>query len=112
MRFCLAWMYQVNIHIRTGVFPSDDLPTYAKDAIPNMPATIPVLIVDSSDVVRAGLSGVLGSSDGIDIVGETANAHEAVSLARDMQPQVIILDLGPSDSPRTSSRTSAGPCCD
>ena len=76
-----------------------------------MNATIPVLIVDSSEIVRAGLAGVLGSSDGIDVVGETADLQEAVSLAGELQPDVVILDLGPAESPRIDLVTQIVQVC-
>ena len=56
------------------------------------------MIVDSSDVVRAGLAGVLRSSDWMDIVGESGNAQQAVSLALELKPDVAILDIDPPPS--------------
>jgi len=59
-----------------------------------------VLIFDSSDVVRAGLSGVLGSAKCIDVIGETNNCAEALAMIVEQRPDVVILDLGAADSNR------------
>ncbi len=55
--------------------------------------TIRVLIVDDHAVVRSGLRHVLDSEDGIDVVGEAADARSAIVAARAKQPDVILMDL-------------------
>lgn len=54
---------------------------------------IRVLIVDDHEVVRLGLRGLLERADGIRVVGEAATADEAVRLAAQLQPDVVILDV-------------------
>lgn len=44
-------------------------------------------------MVRAGLRLVLDSAEGIECVGEAGNAEEAVQRARELQPEVIVLDV-------------------
>ncbi len=61
---------------------------------------IKVLIVDSSDVVRAGLRGFLASADCIDVIGETEDCVEAQTMIVEQRPDVVILDLGAADSNR------------
>jgi len=58
---------------------------------------IKVLIIDSSDIVRAGLSDILDSADGIDVIGETDDCTEAQALIAEQRPDVVILDLGSAD---------------
>ena len=50
------------------------------------PMTIRVLIVDDHAVVRSGLRHVLDSEDGIDVVGEAADARSAIFAARARNP--------------------------
>lgn len=54
---------------------------------------IKLLIVDDHAVVRQGLRGFLELTEGLDVVGEGSNGLEAVSLAQELQPDVILMDL-------------------
>ena len=58
-----------------------------------MPEPIRVLLVDDHPVVRAGLRAALAPDDGVEVVGEAASAAEAVTLARDGHPDVVLMDL-------------------
>ena len=61
--------------------------------------SIKVLIVDDHAVVRAGLRLLLEAQDDIDVVGEAANAREAVFEARASKPDVVLMDVVmPGDS--------------
>jgi DNA-binding NarL/FixJ family response regulator len=52
-----------------------------------------VLIADDHPVFRKGLRGVLASVMGIEVVGEAATGDEAIRLAAEAQPDVILMDL-------------------
>lgn len=54
---------------------------------------IRVLLVDDQQIVRQGLATIFKYADGIDVVGEAGDGEEAVSLARDLQPDVVLMDL-------------------
>jgi len=56
-------------------------------------APIRVLIVDDHPVVRFGLSYSLADEVGIDVVGEAADAAEAMEKFRSLAPDVVLLDL-------------------
>src|SRR4051794_28659156 len=54
---------------------------------------VTVLVVDDHPLVRQGLLAVLGSADGIAVVGEASNGHEAIELVRQLEPDVVLMDL-------------------
>jgi DNA-binding NarL/FixJ family response regulator len=56
-------------------------------------AAIRVLIVDDHPVVRSGLRRLLEPEGDIEPVGEAASGREAVFQARDLKPDVILLDV-------------------
>ena len=59
----------------------------------NPPARIRVLLVDDHKVVRRGLRGFLELLDDIEIVGEAENGREGVEAARELRPDVVLMDL-------------------
>lgn len=54
---------------------------------------IRVLLVDDHEIVRQGLRTFLELQDDFEIVGEGSNGVEAVALAAELQPDIILLDL-------------------
>lgn len=54
---------------------------------------IRLLLVDDHAVVREGLRAFLRLQDGIEICGEAASGEEAVRLAAQLRPDVILMDL-------------------
>jgi NarL family two-component system response regulator LiaR len=58
-----------------------------------MSKPISILIVDDHAVVRDGLNALLGAEKGMAVVGSAANGQEAVKLAQQTQPDVVLLDL-------------------
>jgi NarL family two-component system response regulator LiaR len=55
--------------------------------------TIRVLVVDDHPVVRNGIGAVLAGEADIRIVGEAANGKQAVEQAKNLSPDVILMDL-------------------
>lgn len=54
---------------------------------------IRVLIVDDQAVVREGIRAILGPARDIEVVGEAADGAEAVALAVQVRPDVVLMDL-------------------
>jgi NarL family two-component system response regulator LiaR len=58
-----------------------------------MPDPITVLLVDDHSVVRLGLKAFFNTLTDIQVVGEAATGAEAVSLAQQLAPDVVLMDL-------------------
>ncbi len=54
---------------------------------------IRVLLADDHDLLRAGLRLLLGTMEGVEVVGEAANGREAVELSRRLEPDIVLMDL-------------------
>ena len=54
---------------------------------------IKVLVVDDHDLVRTGITRMLGDQEGIRVVGQADCGEEAVRLARELSPDVVLMDI-------------------
>ena len=55
--------------------------------------TIRVLIADDQTLVRGGFRMILRAEPDIDVVGEAADGAEALALARELDPDVVLMDV-------------------
>lgn len=54
---------------------------------------ITVLLAEDHMIVREGLRHLLAAESDMDVVGEAATGHEAVDLARELRPDVVVMDI-------------------
>jgi pilus assembly protein CpaE len=58
-----------------------------------MQAAISVIVVDDQAPFRLAARAVLRRAEGFELVGEAGNGNEAVTLARDVHPDVVLMDI-------------------
>jgi DNA-binding NarL/FixJ family response regulator len=56
-------------------------------------STIGVVIADDQVLVREGLRMMLEAEPDIEVLGEAANGHEVLAHTRDLQPDVVLMDI-------------------
>ena len=55
--------------------------------------TVRVVLADDQPLVRAGLRVLIADTPDLDVVGEAATGAQAVRLARDLRPDVVVMDI-------------------
>lgn len=63
----------------------------------NALSNIRVLVVDDHPLVRDGISAIVDHQSDLDVVGQAANAAEAIALFESLAPDVTLVDLGLPD---------------
>ncbi len=75
--------------------------------------TIRVLVADDQEIVRTGLTMILNAQPEIEVIAQAADGREAVDLARELHPDVCLLDIRMSDMDGIeATRQLAGPDVD
>jgi DNA-binding NarL/FixJ family response regulator len=55
--------------------------------------TIRTLVVDDQEMVREGFAAVLAAQEGIEVVGGASNGRQAVEVAAELAPDVVLMDI-------------------
>ncbi len=56
-----------------------------------------IMVVDDHEVVRLGLNNLLARQPGWEVVGEAGTVADAVQLADELEPDVVVMDIRLSD---------------
>jgi len=71
---------------------------------------IHVVIADDHTLFREGLAGIIGGTDEFEVVGQAGNMEEAVQLARDLLPDIILVDIDMPGGGLEAARIVAEEC--
>lgn len=71
---------------------------------------IHVVIADDHTLFREGLAGIISGADDFEVVGQAGTMQEAVQLARDLLPDIILLDIDMPGGGLEAARIVAEEC--
>ena len=52
-----------------------------------------ILIADDHAIVRQGLKALIEKEPGMEVIGEAENGEQAVTLAKELAPDIVIMDM-------------------
>jgi YesN/AraC family two-component response regulator len=64
-------------------------------AVMNSP--LKILVVDDHDIIRRGLKDLLTAKSGWEVCAEAKTGKEAVALAEQLKPQIVVMDISMPD---------------
>ncbi len=66
---------------------------YDLDGALMIASSIRILVVDDASCVRDALTILLDTAGDIDVVGTAGNGHDAIRQARELHPDIVLMDL-------------------
>ncbi len=96
---------------RDGDRGGRQVPAVTSDAGPDGAAPLRVLIADDQAVVRLGFTALLESQPDLTVVGQAGNGEQAIRLARQARPDVVLMDIRMPvmDGITATAQLTAGP---
>ncbi len=55
---------------------------------------IKLMIVEDHELFRTGIQNIMGSMSDVEVVGEASSGEEAIAMARRLEPDLILMDVG------------------
>jgi DNA-binding NarL/FixJ family response regulator len=55
--------------------------------------SIKILVVDDHGILRTGIDLIISQTDDMEVAGEAADGHKAIELARELKPDVVLMDI-------------------
>lgn len=71
---------------------------------------IRVVLVDDHPMLREGVASTLDAEPDFEVVGQGSNADEALALARDLMPDLVLLDVSMNGGGLNAARSIAAAC--
>lgn len=71
---------------------------------------IHVVLADDHTLFREGLAGIISGTEDFEVVGQAGTTEEAVQLARDLLPDIILVDIDMPGGGLEAARTVAEEC--
>lgn len=65
----------------------------AMDGAGDQRGPLRVLLVDDQELVRTGFRLILGTMEGLEVVGEASNGQQAIEEAKRLDPDVVLMDI-------------------
>src|SRR4029079_8873408 len=81
----------ISLEDEPAVHRAEEAPASGVQSAAGAPVTVRILIADDQALVRAGFRMILDAEDGLDVVGEASDGGEAVTLAGQMEPDVVLM---------------------
>lgn len=72
--------------------------------------TLHIVVVDDHIVLREGLVSILDAQNDIEVVGQGGSAEEAIQLAQELLPEIILLDIDMPGGGLNAARAIASDC--
>jgi len=58
---------------------------------------VTILLADDHEIIRNGLRSLIEKERGLEVIGEAENGRIAIHLARELKPDMVIMDIGMPD---------------